>query len=94
MSSTIDKSVFDENHVFRKDGIYAVPENMTWPECYIKTTTAKPREQHLMNKFLKYLHINRMKELDRLCYEFFEQTKNTFHSFSDCGCSHEVNAGS
>jgi len=26
----------------RKDGIYAVPENMTWPECYIKTTTAKP----------------------------------------------------
>ena len=30
---------------FRKDGIYAVPENMTWPECYIKTTTAKPREQ-------------------------------------------------
>lgn len=28
----------------RNDGIYAVPENMTWPECFVKTTTAKPRE--------------------------------------------------
>ena len=43
-------TVFDDHHVLRKDGIYAVPENMTWPECYIKTTTAKPREQYLMNK--------------------------------------------
>ena len=37
-------TVFDDHNLFRKDGIYAVPENMTWPECYIKTTTAKPRE--------------------------------------------------
>ena len=48
---TTTTTVFDLNHVFRKDGIYAVPENMTWPECYIKTTTAKPRKQFMKNKF-------------------------------------------
>ena len=31
----------------RADGIYAVPENMTWPECFVKTTTAKPREANV-----------------------------------------------
>ena len=42
--------VFDDLHVLRKDGIYAVPENMTWPECYIKTTTAKPRKLQYLVK--------------------------------------------
>ena len=47
------RTVFDDLHVLRKDGIYAVPENMTWPECYIKTTTAKPRKLQYLMKIIQ-----------------------------------------
>ncbi len=38
--------------IYRYDGVYAVPANNTWPECDIKTTTAKPRNNH--NIYISY----------------------------------------
>jgi len=45
INSTLGVEEGDSNEVTfrcRYDGVYAVPENNTWPECDIKTTTAKP----------------------------------------------------
>ena len=36
----------------RSDGVYGVPLDNYWPECNLKTTTAKPRKIELLTTYL------------------------------------------